>query len=115
VAVGVCFFFYQAEDGIRDKLVTGVQTCALPIWWMRRCPITHSWARRTIYATLVRLAQEWVMRHRLIHPQGNFGSIAGLPPAAMQIGRAARRERRSQRGVRRSLSARRQATGGCVE
>src|SRR3989441_3813483 len=27
----VCFFFFQAEDGIRDKLVTGVQTCALPI------------------------------------------------------------------------------------
>src|SRR5205823_11046726 len=26
-----CFFF-QAEDGIRDKLVTGVQTCALPIY-----------------------------------------------------------------------------------
>src|SRR5258708_26567545 len=28
---GVCFFF-QAEDGIRDDLVTGVQTCALPIY-----------------------------------------------------------------------------------
>src|SRR5229473_8104453 len=27
----VFFFFFQAEDGIRDKLVTGVQTCALPI------------------------------------------------------------------------------------
>src|SRR5258708_17004332 len=26
-----CFFFFQAEDGIRDDLVTGVQTCALPI------------------------------------------------------------------------------------
>ena len=25
-------FFFQAEDGIRDDLVTGVQTCALPIW-----------------------------------------------------------------------------------
>src|SRR2546425_6220348 len=25
------FFFFQAEDGIRDKLVTGVQTCALPV------------------------------------------------------------------------------------
>src|SRR6266536_6667760 len=25
------FFFFQAEDGIRDPLVTGVQTCALPI------------------------------------------------------------------------------------
>src|SRR5207247_5244794 len=24
--------FFQAEDGIRDPLVTGVQTCALPIW-----------------------------------------------------------------------------------
>src|SRR5262249_61221812 len=26
------FFFFQAEDGIRDWSVTGVQTCALPIW-----------------------------------------------------------------------------------
>src|SRR5438552_7394874 len=26
------FFFFQAEDGIRDDLVTGVQTCALPIF-----------------------------------------------------------------------------------
>src|SRR5215467_15578685 len=35
--VGMCaewsnFFFFQAEDGIRDYKVTGVQTCALPIW-----------------------------------------------------------------------------------
>src|SRR5690349_22176760 len=28
---GVDFFFFQAEDGIRDLYVTGVQTCALPI------------------------------------------------------------------------------------
>src|SRR2546430_5418851 len=28
---GYCFFFFQAEDGIRDLTVTGVQTCALPI------------------------------------------------------------------------------------
>src|SRR3712207_8404505 len=28
----VIFFFFQAEDGIRDIGVTGVQTCALPIW-----------------------------------------------------------------------------------
>src|SRR5207248_7777747 len=26
-----CCFFFQAEDGIRDRTVTGVQTCALPI------------------------------------------------------------------------------------
>src|SRR6266567_5190752 len=29
-------FFFQAEDGIRDLTVTGVQTCALPICWGRR-------------------------------------------------------------------------------
>src|SRR5215467_9851598 len=28
----MCFFFFQAEDGIRDYKVTGVQTCALPIF-----------------------------------------------------------------------------------
>src|SRR5438105_7436752 len=32
----VFFFFFQAEDGIRDPLVTGVQTCALPICTRRR-------------------------------------------------------------------------------
>src|SRR5258708_14147610 len=31
VVVYVRLFFFQAEDGIRDDLVTGVQTCALPI------------------------------------------------------------------------------------
>src|SRR5260364_478947 len=33
IQLGGCqsFFFFQAEDGIRDDLVTGVQTCALPI------------------------------------------------------------------------------------
>src|SRR6266498_4145139 len=38
-------FFFQAEDGIRDADVTGVQTCALPIsppWWGGR----GWWARR---------------------------------------------------------------------
>src|SRR5207237_2494012 len=33
------FFFFQAEDGIRDSSVTGVQTCALPIWaWQTAAP-----------------------------------------------------------------------------
>src|SRR5256885_15974436 len=32
------FFFFQAEDGIRDYKVTGVQTCALPISFHRRRP-----------------------------------------------------------------------------
>src|SRR5206468_8905563 len=37
VALAVCHFFFQAEDGIRDLIVTGVQTCALPIL-VRRPP-----------------------------------------------------------------------------
>src|SRR5439155_6264603 len=37
------FFFFQAEDGIRDGHVTGVQTCALPI-------LVHDTARSTMYA-----------------------------------------------------------------
>src|SRR2546428_11950237 len=38
-------FFFQAEDGIRDLIVTGVQTCALPISHSRSCPWQAS-ARR---------------------------------------------------------------------
>src|SRR5690606_27680905 len=33
-----CIFFFQAEDGIRDFHVTGVQTCALPIFASRDAP-----------------------------------------------------------------------------
>src|SRR2546430_2811107 len=44
----IFFFFFQAEDGIRDLTVTGVQTCALPIWraWARiSCA---PWTRRSV-------------------------------------------------------------------
>ena len=38
----VVFFFFQAEDGIRDDLVTGVQTCALPIFTWSSAAAMHS-------------------------------------------------------------------------
>src|SRR2546426_6595247 len=45
---GLVFFFFQAEDGIRDYKVTGVQTCALPI-----CPRGRSsWPSRPIWLVL---------------------------------------------------------------
>ena len=44
----------------------------------------HPHGESVIYPTLVRMAQEWNMRHVLVDKQGNFGSIAGLPPAAMR-------------------------------
>src|SRR5215213_8406048 len=42
------FFFFQAEDGIRDWSVTGVQTCALPI-----CPELHTMLAEADFITLI--------------------------------------------------------------
>ncbi len=42
----------------------------------------HPHGDSSVYDTLVRLAQDWVMRYPLIIPQGNFGSIDGDSPAA---------------------------------
>jgi DNA gyrase subunit A len=44
----------------------------------------HPHGDGAIYPTLVRMAQDWATRYTLLHKQGNFGSIAGLPPAAMR-------------------------------
>src|SRR6516164_4608378 len=44
----------------------------------------HPHGEAVVYPTLVRMAQDWAMRHPLVASQGNFGSIAGLPPAAMR-------------------------------
>src|SRR5688500_19951067 len=38
----MCRFFFQAEDGIRDYKVTGVQTCALPIWSRITCHLSDT-------------------------------------------------------------------------
>src|SRR5690606_40584449 len=60
----VCFFF-QAEDGIRDFHVTGVQTCALPIWGKSLLPtppgltvmVQAETSRVTIAAAMARLTR----------------------------------------------------------
>lgn len=44
----------------------------------------HPHGETVIYPTLVRMAQPWAMRYRLIDGQGNFGSVDGDPPAAMR-------------------------------
>src|SRR5207247_10142732 len=49
------FFFFQAEDGIRDPLVTGVQTCALPIF-VTVCDYNHEFlTQRLARARVVRI------------------------------------------------------------
>src|SRR5206468_7582633 len=42
------FFFFQAEDGIRDLIVTGVQTCALPIFAARLDAARNTFTKRKI-------------------------------------------------------------------
>ncbi len=44
----------------------------------------HPHGETVIYPTLVRMAQHWAMRYRLVDGQGNFGSVDGDPPAAMR-------------------------------
>ena len=44
----------------------------------------HPHGEGSVYPTLVRLAQNWVMRETMVDKQGNFGSLAGLPAAAMR-------------------------------
>src|SRR5437867_12799771 len=59
VSVVSCLFvfFFQAEDGIRDRTVTGVQTCALPItlarpaWYCSGCP--HNTSTKPLEGSLV--------------------------------------------------------------
>src|SRR2546429_7055863 len=48
------FFFFQAEDGIRDVAVTGVQTCALPIWFVIAWGNHASSAARLSYSIVSR-------------------------------------------------------------
>ena len=42
----------------------------------------HPHGDASIYDSLVRMAQDWVLRYTLVHGQGNFGSIGGSPAAA---------------------------------
>src|SRR2546429_6190535 len=54
------FFFFQAEDGIRDVAVTGVQTCALPIYPHR---FRHTFASDMIRAGMSLPALMQLMGH----------------------------------------------------
>src|SRR2546425_4801819 len=61
------FFFFQAEDGIRDKLVTGVQTCALPIFFL---PLEVAPTKRTKMAIFLQLSRK-VLAGRFLWPKRN--------------------------------------------
>src|SRR5438067_7020625 len=56
----VFFFFFQAEDGIRDRNVTGVQTCALPISNQHMAVVVDEYGTMAGIATLEDLLEEIV-------------------------------------------------------
>src|SRR2546426_8959552 len=78
----MCFFFFQAEDGIRDYKVTGVQTCALPISStaidrvepMRSCPSVGALDQGMVTWVATRRPGRW--------SEGSTRSRNGVVPVA---------------------------------
>ena len=87
VVVGV--FFFQAEDGIRDVAVTGVQTCALPISWSRwTCMCAAKGGHIQVLQWARTKGCPWDAQ------TCNFAALAGhLEILQWEIGRASCRER----------------------
>src|SRR5690625_7226300 len=90
----VCFFFFQAEDGIRDGHVTGVQTCALPIFPRRLLGfwLTAKHGSEGLREVLTERFQETMvgdLKHRVLVPA--------------EIGRASCRERGEMWGGGRAM------------
>src|SRR5437588_8861724 len=97
-------FFFQAEDGIRDHCVTGVQTCALPIWLRSTsCRATRPSTRAVMLGGLT--ARREASAEEAADPSARsastryWGSDSSAKPRASstrlarQIGRASCRER----------------------
>src|SRR5258708_10577242 len=87
-------FFFQAEDGIRDDLVTGVQTCALPI---STCLLLTVLNNRLLPGSQYALAVVWVSRRHVVRNKSNVVRTNRQDELAngqvRQIGRASCRER----------------------
>src|SRR5256884_3424705 len=84
------FFFFQAEDGIRDVAVTGVQTCALPIYPPEP---RQTVLRRLGHLHLVR--EEAVVAVARVDPEA-FRRFLGEEPRRLIAGRAAEEEARAE-------------------
>src|SRR5436305_10668700 len=90
------FFFFQAEDGIRDADVTGVQTCALPIY--------GSTTAGPMWYDAMKVIQQWLPDATFTPPNGTdvngvlttVPDVSGQPygQAAKQLTQARSEERR---------------------
>src|SRR2546427_4273126 len=86
------FFFFQAEDGIRDLTVTGVQTCALPIWSRETsCCACSSTRRGDSSPSRAKSPSRAVIPRSIRRRWWAYGSCSSPPPGGM----ASRWRRRS--------------------
>src|SRR2546430_6937530 len=85
------FFFFQAEDGIRDLTVTGVQTCALPIFSPR---VTFEHGIWLTPGDIELIAEHGVsLAHNPVSNMKLGSGICPVPALLREIGRASCRER----------------------
>src|SRR5205085_4775045 len=73
------YFFFQAEDGIRDLTVTGVQTCALPIYGVDPDPRFGELPRPGTPAAAGRLGADDLREPRRLQPAAVGCRRAGAP------------------------------------
>src|SRR5437588_4885597 len=83
------FFFFQAEDGIRDHCVTGVQTCALPIFLLPLLALMTA-ALQTAPPTASPIVRSEFIFERAPFPSSHASTIV---ETGDKIGRASCRER----------------------
>src|SRR5689334_23397655 len=86
------FFFFQAEDGIRDGTVTGVQTCALPIYNFSRGP-TNKAVQIFSFADFERQFGGLYINSEASYGIQQFFLNGGSEAYVVKIGRASCRER----------------------
>src|SRR2546426_5832876 len=79
VCVLFFFFFFQAEDGIRDYKVTGVQTCALPI--SSGFETVTSRGPIAAVASIARATESWVDETTVVEPTVMPAPNPALAPA----------------------------------
>src|SRR5437763_3022349 len=83
----VFFFFFQAEDGIRDTSVTGVQTCALPIYSRPAFRFSRRGGHMSLFATK---SIEQITREQLESGEHSLKRVLG-PMNLLLLGRSEER------------------------
>src|SRR5262249_58851925 len=111
----VCFFFFQAEDGIRDWSVTGVQTCALPILPFRRLECGPGEEAQVDFGTGAPLVNgDGRRRTQVFRIVLSYSRKAYSEAVSRQIGRASCRERVEGSGGGESVKKKRRRGASAV-